>query len=121
MFNPIIQRFGDIVAVKLFDRMIDPQTRALSRVLQESIAAAGGGKIRLLINIATQMPTRNPEALFENLHFVKLHAENIDRMAVIGNRGWERTFVGLFSLFGGIHIEYFERSQAVAAIKWLRV
>jgi hypothetical protein len=120
MRNPIIQRFGDIVAVKIFDRMIDRQTRAIGRVIQDSIAAAGGGKIRLLLNIHTQMPARSPEALFENLHFVRLHADHIDRMAIIGNKGWERTCVGLFSLFGGVRIEYFDRSQALEAIQWLQ-
>jgi hypothetical protein len=120
MPNPLIQRVGDIVAVKLFDRMIDAQTRSLSRMLQDSIAATGGGRVRLLINIATQMPARSPETLFENLHFVRLHAEHIDRMAIIGSKEWERTCIGLFSLFGGIRTEYFDRSQGLEAIQWLQ-
>jgi hypothetical protein len=41
-------------------------------------------------------------------------------MAIIGNKGWERTCVGLFSLFGGVRIEYFDRSQALEAIQWLQ-
>jgi hypothetical protein len=120
MTRPLIKRFGDIVAVKFFDRMIDRQTRAASRVLQESIAAAGGGKIRLLLTIDTRMPARSPEALYENLHFIRLHAEHIDRVAIVGDKGWERTCVGLFSLFGGVRIEYFNRSQAVKAVEWLQ-
>ena len=115
-----IQRFGDIVTVKLFDRMIDRQTRALSRMLQESIAAGGGGSIRLLLSIDTQMPARSPEMLFENLHFLRLHADQIDRIAIIGNKAWERTSIGLFGLFGGIDIGYFDRSEAVEAIRWLQ-
>ena len=77
-----IQRLGNIVTVKLFDRMIDRQTRALSRMLQESISAAGG-RIRLLLSIDTQMPARSPEMLFENLHFLRLHADQIERIAII--------------------------------------
>jgi hypothetical protein len=116
--NPV-QRFGDIVTVKLFDRMIDRQTRALSRMLQESIAA-GGGRIRLLLSIDTQMPARSPEMLFENLHFLRLHADQIERIAIIGSKAWERTSIGLFGLFGGIDIGYFDRSEAVEAIRWLQ-
>jgi SpoIIAA-like len=114
-----IQRLGDIVTVKLFDRMIDRQTRELSRMLQESIAAAGG-RIRLLLSIDTQMPARSPETLFESLHFLRLHADQIERIAIIGSKAWERTSIGLFGLFGGIDIGYFDRSEAVAAIRWLQ-
>jgi hypothetical protein len=114
-----IQRLGDIVTVKLFDHMIDRQTRALSRMLQESISAAGG-RIRLLLSIDTQMPARSPEMLFENLHFLRLHADQIERIAIIGSKAWERTSIGLFGLFGGIDIGYFDRSEAVEAIRWLQ-
>ena len=116
--NPV-QRFGDIVTVKIFDRMIDRQTRALSRMLQESIAA-GGSRIRLLLSIDTQMPARSPEMLFENLHFLRLHADQIERIAIIGSKAWERTSIGLFGLFGRIDIGYFDRSEAVEAIRWLQ-
>ena len=116
--NPI-QKFGDIVTVKLFDRMIDRQTKALSRMLQETIAAAGG-RVRLLLSIDTQLPARSPETLFENLHFLRIHAEHIERMCIVGNKGWERTYIGLFCLFGGIETAYFDRSQTVEAICWLQ-
>jgi hypothetical protein len=114
-----IQRLGNIVTIKLFDRMVDRQTRVLSRMLQESIAAAGG-RIRLLLSIDTQMPARSPEMLFDNLHFLRLHADQIERIAIIGSKAWERTSIGLFGLFGGIDIGYFDRSEAVEAIRWLQ-
>ncbi len=116
--NPI-QKIGDIVTVKLFDRMIDRQTRALNRMLQEAIAAAGG-KIRLLLSIDTQLPARSPESLFENLHFVRMNAEHIERLCIVGGKGWERTYFGLFGLFGGIDMAYFDRTQTMEAIRWLQ-
>jgi len=116
--NPI-QKIGDIVTVKLFDRMIGRQTRVLSRMLQGTIDAAGG-KIRLLLSIDTQLPARSPEALFENLHFVRINAEHIERMCIVGDKGWERTYIGLFGLFSGIEMAYFDRSQTMEAIRWLQ-
>ena len=116
--NPI-QKIGDIVTVKLFDRMIDRQTRALSRMLQETIDAAGG-RVRLLLSIDTQLPARSPETLFENLHFVRIHADRIERMCIVGSKGWERTYIGLFGLFGGIETAYFDRAQTMEAIRWLQ-
>ena len=114
-----IQKIGDIVTVKLFDRMIDRQTRTLSRMLQRTIDAAEG-KIRLLLSIDTQFPARSSETLFESLHFVRIHADHIERMCIVGSKGWERTYIGLFSLFGGVEMAYFDRSQTKEAIRWLQ-
>ena len=119
MNNNPIQKIGNIVTVKLFDRMIDRQTRALSRMLQQTIAEAGG-KIRLLLSIDTQLPARSPENLFENLHFVRIHADHIERLCIVGNKGWESTYIGLFGLFSGIDMAYFDRSQTIEAILWLQ-
>jgi hypothetical protein len=114
----LVQRVGNIVTVKLFDRMLDRQTRQLSLLLQQSIEAAGG-KIRLFLFIDSKGPGAGPEALFENLHFVKLHADHIERMAIIGSQAWDRTYVGLFGLFAGIEMQFFDRSQTAEAIQWL--
>ena len=119
MSKKLVRRIGDIVAVKIFDRMIDRQTKALGQMLQESIVAAGG-KIRLLLTIDTRLPARSPEALFENLQFARLYSDHIERLAIIGSKAWERTSVGLFGLFGGIETAYFDRSQAAEALRWLQ-
>jgi hypothetical protein len=118
MRNYQIKQIGDLITVKIFDRMIDRRTRALSQMLQQSIAASGG-KIRLLLSIENQLPVSNPESLFENLHFVKLNADRIERMAIVGSKAWERTCVALFGLFGRIEVEYFDRSEGAEAVKWL--
>ena len=38
----------------------------------------------------------------------------------MGRKSWERTYVGLFGLFSGITIDYFDRADAVNAIRWLQ-
>jgi hypothetical protein len=114
-----LQRVGLIVSIRFFDRMIDRQTRQLSAMLQRSIAEAGG-RVRLLLAIEAEVYGRSPESLFENLKFIKLHADQIDRIAIVGRRSWERTYVGLFGLFSGIETDYFDRSEAVDAVRWLK-
>ena len=109
---------GRILSVRLFDRMLDRQTRQLSNMLQKSIADSGQ-KVRLLLQIEASSATRGPEALFEHLHFTKLHAEHIERMAIVGNRINEQTYLGLFGLFGGIETRYFDRSEIGRAVRWL--
>ena len=114
-----LKRVGPIVSIRFFDRMLDRQTRQLSAMLQRSIAEAGG-RVRLLLAIEAEVYGRSPESLFESLQFIKLHADQIDRIAIVGRKSWERTYVGLFGLFSGTEIDYFDRSDAVNAIRWLQ-
>ena len=114
-----LKRVGPIVSIRFFDRMVDRQTRQLSAMLGRSIAEAGG-YVRLLLAIETDIYGRSPESLFESLQFVKLHADQIDRIAIVGRKSWERTCIGLFGLFSGITMEYFDRANAVNAVRWLQ-
>ncbi len=114
-----LKRVGPLVSIRFFDRMVDRQNRQLSAMLQRSIVEAGG-RIRLLLAIETEIYGRSPESLFESLHFLKLHAEQIDRIAIVGRKSWERTCIGLFGLFSGITMEYFDRADAVNAVRWLQ-
>ena len=114
-----LKRVGPIVSIRFLDRMVDRQTRQLSAMLQRSIAEAGG-RVRLLLAIEAEVYGRSPESLFESLQFIKLHADQIERIAIVGRKSWERTYIGLFGLFSGTAIDYFDRSEAVDAIRWLQ-
>ncbi|MGD9016710.1 MAG: STAS/SEC14 domain-containing protein [Desulfobacterales bacterium] len=107
----------DVVVVRFFGRMLDHETRRLSRMLQQQIQVMG--HIRLLLTIESIRPSGGSESLLEGLHFVRLHSENIDRVAVIGAKTHEKTVLGLFSLFSGVEIDYFSRAEAAHAIRWL--
>jgi hypothetical protein len=119
MKKSLAQKARNIVTVKLLDRMVDRHTKQLSRMLGDAIAQ-GGGKIRMLLAIDSQFPNRGPENLFESLQFVKIHSENIEKIAILGSREGDRTLVGLFSLFAGIEMAYFSRSETNDAIQWLQ-
>ena len=113
-----VQKAGEIVTIKFFDRMIARHTRELSRTLQQHIIESGGN-LRLLLAIEAQFPAGSPETLFENFQFVKLHADFIDRVAIIGRLEWQRTASGLLGLFGGVTLQYFDHSEITAAVQWL--
>ena len=113
-----VQKSGEIVTIRLFDRMIARHTRELSRVLQQHIIESGGN-LRLLLAIEAQFPASSAESLFENFQFVKLHADFIERVAIVGRREWQRTCSGLLGLFGGVTLQYFDHSEISDAVNWL--
>jgi hypothetical protein len=40
-------------------------------------------------------------------------------MAVVGERGWQDTWMGIFGLFGRMETAYFDHSEREKAINWL--
>jgi len=77
------------------------------------------GAIRLLIVYDAAPGFMGAEDLYDNLRFAKLTSEKISRMAVVGERERENTWVGLFGLFGGIQTDYFTSGQLEEALHWL--
>jgi hypothetical protein len=105
---------GGIVVGRFFGRMIGHDTQRLSRALQAAIAREG--RVRLLLAVEA---LGGGESLMEGLHFVRLHADHIDRIAVLGDRAALQTQIGLFGLFGGVDIACFDRHQINEAVRWL--
>jgi hypothetical protein len=53
--------------------------------------------------------------------FILRAQDKIDRLAVVGDSAWQKTWIGLFSLFGGVEAAYFENSDLDEAVKWLNL
>jgi hypothetical protein len=52
--------------------------------------------------------------------FTLRYSDNIERMAIIGHKVWEETWIALFGLFSHIRTQYFDRSEIKAAWKWIQ-
>jgi hypothetical protein len=77
------------------------------------------GPLRLLVAYDAEPGLISAEDLYDNLRFAKLASDKLARMAVIGKRAWEETWIALFGLFGGIQTQFFHRNDIKAALAWL--
>jgi len=77
------------------------------------------GPIRLLVAYDAEPGLISAEDLYDNMRFAKLASGKLDRMAVVGKRAWEETWVALFGLFGGVRTQFFRRDQIREALDWL--
>ena len=117
MFEHIKEIQGNVVAIKITGEITAKEHDQLDNLLRASIARYK--RIRILLVIKHYTSFNSAEALFEDLRMVKKHAEQIDRMAVVGDRAWKGTWVGLFGLFGGIETDYFGMEQTGTAYEWV--
>lgn len=108
---------GNVVSLKIKGEITDRKSEQISLILQQAIADSG--RINLFLVIEHYPTLDSAESLYEDLRFAKLHSDHIDRMAVIGDKSWKRTWVAIFGLFGGIQAEYFDRSEFKMAWEWV--
>ena len=72
-----------------------------------SKAAADFGNVKLVIVMKHYRSFNSAEDLYEDLRFVKLYADVIDKAAIVCDKKWKRTWMALFGLFSGVNIRFF--------------
>ena len=77
------------------------------------------GKIRLLLDV-TQFEDATPAALWEDLKFDTKHLNDFERIAVVGNEGWEDAAAELASPLTSADVKTFGPEQEDKARTWVR-
>jgi len=117
MFQQLSGSTGNVFGFKIGEDTTGVDVLDMSRIISETIAQYG--KIRLLIEIEG-FRHMEPEFLLEKLRFAREHAREIERMAVLSNRVWIKSWVKVGGQLTQTDVEYFDRSEMEAAWKWIR-
>lgn len=117
MFEHIQKIKGQVLAINITGEITDAEHRRIDRLLSARIER--WGRIRILLTVKHYPSLSSAEALYEDLRMIKLHRDGIERMAVVGDRPWKSTWVGLFGLFSRLETEYFDWDSIDAAWRWI--
>ena len=112
-----VNALKNVLGVRISGEVSDEDARLLGRKIKKT--ADRFGTARVLLTLTAYASLNSAESLYDDLRFIKWHADRIEKMAVVGDRPWKSTWVALFGLFGGIDCRYFDRSEAEAAVAWL--
>ncbi len=82
-------------------------------------AVAQEGKVRLLAQFH-DFHGWDAKALWDDIKFSTTHCTKIERIAMVGDKTWEKWMAKVCKPFTMAKIEYFDASQIDAAWKWLR-
>ena len=116
MYHTLKESSGNILGFKIVGGITKKQKKQICKVLENKIRESG--KIRLLL-VFEPHKKMDAESLLFDLNFTLIYSDQIERMAIIGNKVWENTWVALFGLFSHIRTQYFDRSEIKAAWKWI--
>jgi hypothetical protein len=78
-----------------------------------------GSKIRLLVKLK-DFRGWSPRALWEDTKFSIKHFRDIERLAIVGNKKWEKGMTVFTKPFTSAKVHYFDESDMEAARKWIR-
>lgn len=83
------------------------------------IDAAGPGKVRLLAEFH-DFHGWAPRALWDDIKFATTHCTRFDRIALVGEKTWQKWMARICEPFTAAKVRYFEASEIDAAWEWLQ-
>jgi len=109
---------GNILTLEVRSQIAKKRFDAICRDMDK--ATAVHGQLRLVL-VMRHYPSFNAaEDFYDDLRFLILYDQAIDRVAVVCDRFWKDTWLGIFSLFSGIRINFFETTETEAVTRWIQ-
>jgi hypothetical protein len=109
---------SNILTLEVHSEISDPRFKAICKDLDVAVATLE--RLRLLLVMRHYPSLNSAEDFYYDMRFLKLYDHAIDRVAVVCDRSWKDTWVGIFSLFSGIRMGFFELPQVDAAARWIQ-
>lgn len=116
MFKITSKPESNVVAVKIGAAVTKEDYDLALPHLEDKIKSHG--KVRLYCEI-DNVSTITSEAIKEDLKFDIKHLTDFEKVAIIGERGWEKWLTKIGSVFTSAEVRYYEPQQKAEAMKWV--
>lgn len=108
---------GNILTLDVRAEIRQPRFEAICNDIKKAVAALG--RVRLVLVMRHYPSFNSAEDFYDDLRFLRLYDHAIDKVAVVCDRKWKDSWVGIFSLFSGIPMTFFELSQVNEVIEYM--
>ena len=116
MIEQLPQNSPNVLGFKLSGRLHDQDYARFVPVINAAIQAHG--KIRMLAQFH-EFSGWDLHALWDDIKFSATHCTKVERIALVGDRAWERWMTGVCKPFTEATIRYFDSTELDAAQAWL--
>ncbi len=115
------RRFDESTDRVLGYQVSGPVTKAEVEDIQREIQQAieRHGKVRLLCQIG-DLGVPEPSAVWEDLKFTPHYIREVERFALVGDKGWHKWLSSLTDRLTHAEARYFESSQLPEAWTWIK-
>ena len=116
MIEQLLQRSEKTLGFKMSGKLHDEDYKKFVPVIEAAVAKAG--KIRLLAQF-TDFHGWDLHALWDDIKFSTKHCCDIERIALVGDKTWEKWMAKVCKPFSMAKIRYFDGAEIDQAWKWL--
>lgn len=116
MYRLMNQSSERVIGIKVSEKLTEKDYKTLVPLIEEAIRKQG--KIRLLWDM-DDFEGWNVDALWQDLKFDTEHKDDIERLALVGDKQWEKWISQPTKLFFD-KAKYFDRDRVTEAWTWLR-
>lgn len=109
---------GNMLTLEVRSEIRQARFKAICKDMDRAVAALG--RIRLVLVMRHYPSFNSAEDFYDDLRFLRLYDHAIDKVAVVCDRFWKNSWVGIFSLFSGIRMAFFEMTQADDVTRWIQ-
>src|SRR5271166_1836753 len=106
-----------VVGLKLSGKLHDEDYRRFVPMIESILTAEG--KVRLFVQFE-EFQGRDMHAAWDDFKFGLSHYSDFERIAMVGDRRWEKWMASVCKPFTKAKLKYFDRSEVDAAWTWLR-
>jgi len=107
---------ANTVGFKMSGKLHDEDYKTFVPLVDDAIAKAG--KVRVLAQFH-DFQGWDMHALWDDIKFSTTHCTKIDRIALVGEKSWEKWMAKVCKPFTMAKIQYFDASQIEDAKAWL--
>ena len=117
MIEQLPQSADHILGFKMSGKLHDEDYKKFTPVVDAAVAKHG--KVRLLA-VFHDFHGWDLHALWDDIKFSTAHCTKIDRIALVGEKTWEKWMAKVCKPFTMAKIRYFDAKEADAAWSWLQ-
>jgi SpoIIAA-like len=116
MIEQIPQTSDKVLGFKMSGKLHDEDYKTFVPLVDAAIASQG--KVRLLAQFH-DFQGWDMHALWDDIKFSTTHCTKIERIALVGEKSWEKWMSAVCKPFTMAKIKYFDAAQIADAQKWL--
>lgn len=114
--NLIQKKDGKILEVHVSGKLVREDYRRFVPMFEQLLQSHG--KLRLLFEMS-DFHGWDVEALWDDLKFDVKHFNDIERVAMVGERKWQQWMAAFCQPFTAAKVRYFDKADALQAAAWL--
>ena len=109
---------GNLLTLEVRSEIREARFKAICRDMEQAVAALG--RVRLVLVMRHYPSFNSAEDFYDDLRFLRLYDHAIEKVAIVCDRFWKDSWVGIFSLFSGIRMNFFEMTQVNEVTRWIQ-